>query len=176
MNVMFHSKRKLLSTYKEYKNILYDFAGCNNLTLKEETRNEAYKIVENEHGTHIYQPGIHNILPALDIALNELDYLFLDGTYLDFEKYLAAVEIYKEALFDMRDDLPSFTKEPKAAFSFRTAESFLNSLSKKSTQTEDVDLSKYEAGVRVFHKKFGEGTINYIEEEGQDYKRAYCPP
>jgi len=101
MNVMFHSKRKLLSTYKEYKNILYDFAGCNNLTLKEETRNEAYKIVENEHGTHIYQPGIHNILPALDIALNELDYLFLDGTYLDFEKYLAAVEIYKEALFDM---------------------------------------------------------------------------
>lgn len=34
----------------------------------------------------------------------------------------------------------------------------------------EVDLSKYKAGVRVFHKKFGEGTINYVEEEGDDLK------
>ncbi len=101
MNVMFHSKRKLLSTYKEYKNILYDFVGSNDLTLVEETRNEKYKIIENEHGTHIYQPGIHNILPAIDIAADGLDYLFLDGTFLEWEKYVKAVEIYKEALLDM---------------------------------------------------------------------------
>ena len=31
-------------------------------------------------------------------------------------------------------------------------------------------LSKYQAGVRVFHKKFGEGTINYVEQEGEDLK------
>lgn len=101
MNVMFHSKRQLLSTYKEHKNVLYDFTGSNDLTLIEETRKEEYKIVENEHGTHIYQPGIHNILPALDIAVNELDYLFLDGTYLEWDKYIKAIEIYKDALLDM---------------------------------------------------------------------------
>ena len=33
-----------------------------------------------------------------------------------------------------------------------------------------ADLSQYKAGVRVFHKKFGEGTINYVEEEGDDLK------
>ena len=54
-------------------------------------------------------------------------------------------------------------------FAFRTAESFLNSLGKKKT-AEKVDLSKYEAGVRVFHKKFGEGTINNVEPEGDDLK------
>lgn len=67
-------------------------------------------------------------------------------------------------------------KEPVAAasnktntgFAFRTAESFLNNLGKKSSNT--VDLSKYEAGVRVFHKKFGEGTINIVEPEGEDLK------
>lgn len=101
MNVMFHSKRKLLTTYKEHKNILYDFTSNNDLTLIEETRKESYKIIENEHGTHIFQPGIHNILPALDIAVNEIDYLFLDGTFLDWEKYISAVEIYKDALLDM---------------------------------------------------------------------------
>ena len=101
MNVMFHSKRHLLSTYKKHKNILYDFVGSNDLSLVEETRSESYKIIENKHGTHIYQPGIHNILPALDIAIDELDYLFLDGTFLDWDKYLQAVLIYKEAILDM---------------------------------------------------------------------------
>ena len=101
MSVMFHSRRKLLSNYKTHKNIMYDFVNSQKLTLIEETRNEAYKIVENPHGTHIYQTGIHNILPALDSIVNEMDYLFLDGTYLEWKKYLEAVEIYKEALCDL---------------------------------------------------------------------------
>ena len=101
MNVMFHSKRNLLSMYKQHKNIMYDFVGHNDLKLIEETRNEEYKIIQNEHGTHIYQPGIHNILPAIDIAANELDYLFLDGTFIEWNKYLEAVAIYKDALLDM---------------------------------------------------------------------------
>ena len=55
-------------------------------------------------------------------------------------------------------------------FAFRTAESFLNNLGKKATSNNQVDLSKYEAGVRVYHKKFGEGTINRVEPEGEDLK------
>ena len=55
-------------------------------------------------------------------------------------------------------------------FAFRTAESFLNNLGKKSASNNQVDLSKYEAGVRVYHKKFGEGTINKVEPEGEDLK------
>lgn len=68
-------------------------------------------------------------------------------------------------------------QQPKVAasskntgFSFgKTAESFLNNLGKTKTN-QNVDLSKYEAGVRVFHKKFGEGTINTVEPEGEDLK------
>ena len=52
----------------------------------------------------------------------------------------------------------------------KTAESFLNSLGKKLSAKNTVDLSKYEAGVRVYHKKFGEGTINMVEPEGEDLK------
>ena len=55
-------------------------------------------------------------------------------------------------------------------FAFRTAESFLSNLGKKTSSNNNVDLSKYEAGVRVFHKKFGEGTINMVEPEGEDLK------
>ena len=59
-------------------------------------------------------------------------------------------------------------KEDNSNFVFRTAESFLNSLKKPVGQ--DVDLSKYGEGVRVFHKKFGEGTISNVEPEGDDLK------
>ncbi len=54
-------------------------------------------------------------------------------------------------------------------FAFRTAESFLNSINKKE-ETTNTDFSSYQAGVRVYHKKFGEGTINYVEPEGTDLK------
>ena len=51
----------------------------------------------------------------------------------------------------------------------RTAESFLNGLANKSAKKQ-VDLSEYGAGVRVFHKKFGEGIITGTEPEGDDLK------
>jgi len=54
-------------------------------------------------------------------------------------------------------------------FAFRTAESFLNTLNKKSLGA-NVDLSQYQSGIRVFHKKFGEGTITTVEPEGEDLK------
>lgn len=57
--------------------------------------------------------------------------------------------------------------DSKNSFAFRTAESFLNNLNNQKTE---VDISSYKAGQRVYHKKFGEGTINYVEREGQDLK------
>ena len=56
-----------------------------------------------------------------------------------------------------------------AGFNFRTAESFLNNINKKAT-SQTVDFSAYQSGTRVYHKKFGEGTINYVEPEGTDLK------
>ena len=51
----------------------------------------------------------------------------------------------------------------------RTAESFLNGLASKSAK-KVVDLSVYDAGVKVYHKKFGEGVITKTEPEGDDLK------
>lgn len=55
-----------------------------------------------------------------------------------------------------------------SAFQFKSAESFLNNLNKKSSQ--GTDISKYEEGQRVYHKRFGEGTIVKIEPEEDDSK------
>ncbi|MDO5556069.1 MAG: 3'-5' exonuclease [Clostridia bacterium] len=58
-------------------------------------------------------------------------------------------------------------KEPN--FAFKTAESFLNSINRTKEEL-NIDLSKYKAGVTVYHKKFGEGVINSVEQEGDDLK------
>ena len=60
------------------------------------------------------------------------------------------------------------TSNTNAGYQFRTVESFLNGQNKKANNSQDISL--YKEGARVFHKKFGEGTINYIEQEGDDYK------
>ena len=65
----------------------------------------------------------------------------------------------------------STNKEQKvdntSGFAFRTAENFLNSLNKSK---QEIDITKYKSGMRVYHKKFGEGTINSVEKEGEDLK------
>jgi DNA helicase-2/ATP-dependent DNA helicase PcrA len=63
------------------------------------------------------------------------------------------------------EDLPS-EKKAKEAFSFRTAESFLS----KVVANEDVDLSAFRVGIKVAHKKFGEGIIVNVEPEDDDLK------
>ena len=63
----------------------------------------------------------------------------------------------------------SKNEESESKFKFRTAESFLNNITKKA-MSQTVDFSLYQSGVRVYHKKFGEGTINYVEPEGSDLK------
>ncbi|MCI8641654.1 MAG: DNA helicase PcrA [Clostridia bacterium] len=64
---------------------------------------------------------------------------------------------------------PAMASASSNGFMFRTAENFLNSLGKKSKGSE-VDLSQYKAGIKIFHKKFGEGIISNVEPEGEDLK------
>lgn len=53
---------------------------------------------------------------------------------------------------------------------FKTPEIFLSSLNNVYKQTEDIDLSKFRAGVCVEHRKFGKGTIISVEPDEDDLK------
>ena len=66
-------------------------------------------------------------------------------------------------------DNKDIQEKTQNSFKFRTAESFLNNLNQKKSKGE-VDLSKYKVGQRIFHKKFGEGTITNLEKESDDLK------
>ena len=82
-------------------------------------------------------------------------------------KNSGAIKTYK---VNEKEPAMASAKSNNIGYAFRTAESFLNNLGKKSSMSNNVDLSKYEAGVKVFHKKFGEGIISMVEPEGEDLK------
>ncbi len=60
-------------------------------------------------------------------------------------------------------------KVAASSLGFKSAESFLANLNQKKSGSE-LNLEAYQAGVKVFHKKFGEGVINTVEAEGDDLK------
>ena len=79
------------------------------------------------------------------------------------------VKTYKMDEEDKKNTAKILQENKTAGFQFRTAESFLNSI-KQNNQNSNVYLSKYQVGQRVYHKKFGEGTITKLEQEGDDIK------
>lgn len=72
--------------------------------------------------------------------------------------------------YKINEKEPVMAAKSNHSFAFRTAENFLNNLGKKVPNNKTVELSQYKSGVRVFHKKFGEGTIHLVEPEGEDLK------
>lgn len=72
--------------------------------------------------------------------------------------------------YKVNEKEPVMAAKSNHSFAFRTAENFLNNLGKKVSSSKTVELSQYKSGVRVFHKKFGEGTIHLVEPEGEDLK------
>ena len=104
------------------------------------------------------------LLEGYDEAFGEKEESKSYGDYRYEWKYgqtISSVNTYK-----MSDTDTAIKKKPE--YAFRTAESFLSNLNK--AKTSDIDVSIYRAGQRVFHKKFGEGKINYVEQEGDDMK------
>ena len=76
---------------------------------------------------------------------------------------------YSTPVSSYRDSAVAAKSKVSSSFQFRSADSFLQSLN-NSKKGNDTDLSAYQSGVKVFHKKFGEGIISKVEAEGEDLK------
>ena len=115
-----------------------------------------------------------------EISANNLDgydEAFEDSTSRlsqDFEfewKYGNTNKYRVNSRMDTDDGDTAFARTTAGMSFGRSAESFLKNLgTTRSVSKPDVDLSQYESGVKVKHKKFGNGVITKVEPEGDDYK------
>ncbi len=104
------------------------------------------------------------LLMGYEEAFNQKEEKFTDLSY----KWGYGVQTKPVKTYKIHDNASGYVAaSTSTGFAFRTAESFLNAINKKE---ENMDLSQYKEGQRVYHKKFGEGTINSLEAEGNDIK------
>ena len=100
--------------------------------------------------------------------LNGYDDMFAGRKENKFEDSGYTWSYGKVTTSKLGDGLKSSKTNTTNTYAFRSAESFLENINKK--KQESIDISNYKPGVKVYHKKFGEGVINSVEQEGDDYK------
>ncbi len=88
--IMFNSKRKILSIYKEYKNIKNDDKV---LYISEPKKNNSYPLVENEYNLSIYRDYIISYHNDLNNP-SEFKYLYLDSFDIKPEIYTKILKSY----------------------------------------------------------------------------------
>ena len=112
-----------------------------------------------------------NMLDGADEALEGKNQFESRDDYSEtkFEWKYGKNKSYKNSDDSYKTPAYGFANSSNSGFQFRSADSFLKSINSKPVG-ENIDLSKYNAGTRVFHKKFGEGVISNVETEGDDLK------
>ncbi len=92
---MFHSKRHLISLYKEHDNLNFENSPLNSF-LKEEKREDFYHIYEGNRGTILFRSYLIDYLSDLK-AINP-KYIFMDNIFLDSNIFIKCVEAYSKYL------------------------------------------------------------------------------
>lgn len=95
---MFHSRRPLISNFMKYQEEEPLPLRQTNLTLIEEKRNESYKVVENEQGTHIFRSMPMQSFGQVKELSTVLDIFMVEGLFESDEVIASIVKDYKSVL------------------------------------------------------------------------------
>jgi len=96
---MFYSKRQLIHNYMEFLGEPSRFHNQKDLTLIEENRQEeAYPILEDDAGTHVFRSHVMHVMNHLDELKEWLDYMVIDTLFKD-DRYGALVA----QMYDTKD-------------------------------------------------------------------------
>lgn len=93
---MFYSKRKLIKNYVDYIDQDTTYHLDQDLKIVEETRDhEAYPILEDDAGTHVFRSKVLSSLNYLDELSQFIDYLVFDSIFKDDDYQKRVLDLYK---------------------------------------------------------------------------------
>ena len=98
---MFYSKRKLITNYFIYKNVVKDNITDNDkFRIKEEMRPDSfYPILEDTSGTHVFRDKALNSYEEIDCLKTGLDDFFIERIFMDDEEYYDSIKAYQDQSF-----------------------------------------------------------------------------
>ena len=96
---MFHSRRPLIENYFKYnKEEFKEYIENKHLRLVEETRNEAYPVFQDIHGTHIFREKSMESFSEISRLSKSLDVFIVDGIFKDSDYVLNVLTAYKKII------------------------------------------------------------------------------
>ena len=94
---IFYSRRELLDLYQTFQH-QQETLGKQLLSLKEELREEYYKIYQGEHGTFIYTPYIYMMFEEIKEIQESLVMMRINGLFLEEESIINVLNCYHRLL------------------------------------------------------------------------------
>jgi len=94
---IFYSRRDLLTLYQEFR---ANKESLENelLFLKEELRDDFYKIYQGDQGTFIYTPYIYTLFEELLELKDSIDYIRINGMFLEEQTVIKVLDCYFKLL------------------------------------------------------------------------------
>lgn len=109
---MFYSHRKLLKSYFDYVNKVYNYQDKTTLRLEEAKRKGLYPIIEDKFGTHIFRKNVSTVIKHLN-DLKEVDYFLIDSLFKDDLYALDIIKMFQEGYNEKTADevMKKYTEE-----------------------------------------------------------------
>lgn len=120
---MYQSVRKLIDNYQSTTNCTID--SNDELYLYDQERDNYYRVLQNEQGTHILASNDLCMVSHLDkVKKADVDFLKIDGFGYTKEQYLSLLTIYNKAFTDLengsyKENKKAYLDEIKAMFTHK---------------------------------------------------------
>jgi U32 family peptidase len=92
---MFYSKRQLIDNFMQYDKKDHIYHNRQDLKIIEETRDEAYPVLEDQAGTHVFRSHVFQSLTHMKTLESYLDYLVVDTLFKDDAYALSVLPMYQ---------------------------------------------------------------------------------
>lgn len=94
---LYESQRKILTHYASLNNLNKEIVNSFDLTLKENTRNEFYKVIEQNGISSIFDSKVLSYLKYINILKDYLNIFIVDSLFFDTLYIYQIIELIKEA-------------------------------------------------------------------------------
>ena len=95
-SMMFYSYRQHFKNFNKHYNLDLNLTNRYDIFLKEETREELYRSIEDNRGFRIYKDKILNAYKESKEL--KLDYILLERIFIDDEMYFDAIKLFKDEI------------------------------------------------------------------------------
>lgn len=95
---LYESERKIISNYVDLNNLSKKTIHSKTLTLKENTRNEHYRVIEQEGVSSIFDSKVLSYLNDINNLSKHINMFIVDSLFFDVNYIYSVIDIFKDAL------------------------------------------------------------------------------